>query len=119
MTRIIPMLLAFAALAAPAVSLAGDGAGNREERMAKLEARVGKYAEKCKVANAPARCAQVKQKLGARIDKIQARITARLAAINQRCSVPAPGKGCAKKGERAALLLQQVLSRLSALERRL
>ena len=115
MTRIILMLLAFAALAAPAVSLAGDGAGNREERMAKLEARVGKYAEKCKVPNAPARCAQVKQKLGARIDKIQARITARLAAINQRCSVPAPGKGCAKKAERAA----QFLSRLSALESRL
>ena len=115
MTRLIPILLAFTALAVPAISLAGDGAGNREERMAKLEARVGKYAEKCKVANAPARCAQVKQKLGARIDKIQARITARLAAINQRCSVPAPGKGCAKKGERAALLQQ----RLSALESRL
>ena len=47
--------------------------------LAKLDARVAKFAEKCHVASPKARCSAVKERLSARLAKIEARLDARIA----------------------------------------
>jgi hypothetical protein len=62
------------------VALAGNGKGI-DARLARLDAKVAKYHQKCDVANAPARCAAVKAKLSARLTKIEAKLDARIAKV--------------------------------------
>jgi uncharacterized coiled-coil protein SlyX len=115
--RIVPVLLILAACAVPSFAFAGDGA-QLDARLAKLEARVATYESRCEVANAPARCAQVKTRLGAVIDKMQARLQGRVNTINQRCSATPAPRRCAAKSDVLARL-NQALSRLASLESRL
>ncbi len=86
MKRIGMLLACVAALALPAASLAAEG--NRgagiNEHLARAQAHVAKYVEKCKVDEPPARCAAVNAKLTAKFDSWEARLEARIAKLEER-----------------------------------
>jgi hypothetical protein len=87
--KVATLIALLGALALSAVAFAGNGAG-LDQRLAKIDARVAKYAEKCHVASPPAKCAAVKEKLSARLTKVEGKLDARIAKV--------------KKAERKALL---------------
>jgi hypothetical protein len=77
--NVVAMVVLLGALAMSAVAIAGNGAGI-DARLARLDARVGKYHSKCDVDPKP-RCDTVKAKLSARLTKIEARLDARIAKV--------------------------------------
>ena len=79
MKKVAAMVVLLGALAMSAVAVAGNGAGI-DARLAKLDARVAKYHSKCDV-DPKARCAAVKDKLSARLTKIEAKLDARIAKV--------------------------------------
>ena len=113
MKRIGMLLACVAALALPAASFAGDGKGGAgfEARLARAQAHVTKYAEKCKVAQPAAKCAEAKARMQARFDAWEARLQARIAKLEQR---PASEKRTARLTE-----LKSRLAQVSALEAQL
>ena len=84
MKRIATVLACVAALALPAASLAGDGKGGAgfDEHYARASAHVEKFVKKCRVATPPAKCAEVKTRLGARLAAWEARISERIAKVS-------------------------------------
>jgi hypothetical protein len=77
--KLAAMTALLGALVFSAVALAGNGGGHLNARLAKLDARVAKYAEKCHVVSPKAKCSAVKERLSARLAKIEARLDARIA----------------------------------------
>jgi hypothetical protein len=77
--KVAAMTILFGVLVFSSVALAGNGGGHLNARVAKLDARVAKFAEKCHVASPNAKCAAVKDRLSARLAKIESRLEARIA----------------------------------------
>jgi hypothetical protein len=73
------MIILFGALVSSSVALAGNHGAGLNARLARLDAKVAKYAEKCHVASPNAKCAAVKDRLSARLTKIESKLDARIA----------------------------------------
>jgi hypothetical protein len=119
LTRILP-LLAVVAIAAPAAALADDGGKTSGARapgakLAKVEhridARFQKFAAKCLVANAPAKCAHAAARIVHRLDRLQTRIDKLEGKIRERCSQAHAPTSCAHSAD--------ALARLDALKSKL
>ena len=78
--KVAAIVVLLGALLASSVAFAGNGAGI-DARLAKLDARVAKYHSKCDVATPAAKCAAVKERLSARLTKIEGKLDARIAKI--------------------------------------
>ena len=104
----IALLLAVAALALPTAAFAADGKGGAgfDEHLTRATAHVTKLHEKCNVATPPAKCAEAKTKLTARLTEWASRIQARIEKVNAR-----PGNG-PKKAEH----LKTLTDRLAAVQ---
>lgn len=80
MKKVAAMMVLLGTLAMSAVAFAGNGAG-LDARLARIDARVAKYAQKCHVASPKARCAAVKDRLSARLTKVESKLDARIAKV--------------------------------------
>jgi hypothetical protein len=104
----IPLLLAVAALALPAVAVAGDGKGGAgfDEHITRATAHVTKLHETCNVATPPATCGEATAKLTSRLNEWASKIQERIDKVNAR-----PGTG-PKKAEH----LKTLTDRLAAVQ---
>ena len=110
MKKIGMLLACVAALALPAASFADGGTGGAgfAAHLARAQAHVAKYTEKCKGATTAAKCAEAKTRMLARFDTWEARLQTRIAKLEQR---PASEKRTARLAE-----LNSRLAQVNALE---
>jgi hypothetical protein len=78
MKNVLAIVALVGSLALTSAATAGNG-GGLSAHLARLDAKVAKYTQKCHVANPPARCAAAKSKLTAKLTKFEAKLDARIA----------------------------------------
>lgn len=111
--RLLMVIASVVALAVPAAAFAGDGSGGKgfEQHLARATAAVEKLTTKCDVAKPPARCADAKARLTAKLQQWEALLQARVDKVSAK---PAGTKQAARLDE-----LKSRLAQVQALEAKL
>ena len=78
MRKVVALSAIVGAMVVPVAGFGGNG-GGLSAHLARLDAKVERYAQKCHVDNPAAKCAARKAKLAAKLTRFEAKLDARIA----------------------------------------